>query len=492
MEAEIKVDLASKKIYRMSRFAILVPVVLSAFTHLWNPAGFPDIFYDEGVYMRRVMHVLEGAGPQEGTFYDHPYFGQVFLAAFLWATGYPDSLNPSPTSQAIATLYALPRIMMGILAVLDTFLLYKIAGKRYGSRVALVSSILFAVMPITWLTRRILLDSILLPFLLSSILFAMYVGDASGRKKVALILLSGAFLGTAIFTKVPIFVMMPLVGYLVYSGSAPNRPKMLALWIIPVLLIPMIWPAYSASMGQIDFWLRDVVWQTQRQSAGFASIVATFFLFDPVLLLLGAAGFVYAAIKREIFISLWIIPFIAFMATIGYVQYFYWIPVLPVFCIAAARLIERASAIKQRLPFAIVAGLAAFGLTCTMLLVTANVTSAQFEAAAFVAKHADENTTIVSSPAYSWIFMHVFEKEHSFNDYRDLLFYPVETDKMLLVSDQHFRFNIGAGKQLQEAYDNTESIATFRGNVTNYDLWRYPYTSMSANYEGSTVEIRAN
>ena len=65
--------------------------------------------------------------------------------------------------------------------------------------------------------------------------------------------------------------MMPLIGYLVYSGSSTSRSKMSALWIIPVLLIPMIWAAYSASMGQIDFWLRDVVWQTQRQSAGFAS-----------------------------------------------------------------------------------------------------------------------------------------------------------------------------------------------------------------------------
>ena len=30
--------------------------------------------------MRRAMHVLTGQGPQEeSTFYDHPYFGQLFL-----------------------------------------------------------------------------------------------------------------------------------------------------------------------------------------------------------------------------------------------------------------------------------------------------------------------------------------------------------------------------------------------------------------------------
>src|SRR5438093_4851653 len=107
--------------------------------------------------MRRAMHVLEGLGPQEGSFYDHPYFGQLLMAGFLGVTGYPGSLDPSATSQSIGALYTIPRILMGILAVADTFLIYKISEKRYGSRVALFSSVLFAVMPITWLTRRILL-----------------------------------------------------------------------------------------------------------------------------------------------------------------------------------------------------------------------------------------------------------------------------------------------------------------------------------------------
>jgi hypothetical protein len=471
--------------------AVLIPIVLSAFTHLWNPAGFPDIFYDEGVYMRRTMHVLEGLGPQEAFFYDHPYFGQILLAGFLGATGYPDSLDPSTTPQSIVALYLIPRILMGILAVVDTFLIYKISEKRYGKKVALISSILFAVMPITWLTRRILLDSILLPFLLASILFATYAaGSASGRKRTALVILSGVFLGTAIFTKIPIFIMIPLVGYLVYSGSAQNKPKMLGLWFIPVILMPMIWPAYSVSLGQFDFWLRDVVWQTQRQSAGLAAIVVSFFISDPVLLILGIAGFVYAAIRREIFILLWIVPFVAFLSAVGYVQYFYWIPVLPVFCIAAARLIEKIATIKPVLPFAAIAGLGIFGLVSSTLLITTDVTSAQFETVAFVAGYVDNDTTIAASPVYSWIFTYVFEKEHSFLDYRDLLFYPVETEKLLLVSDHHFRSNFGAGRQLEDAYNNTENIAVFEGNVKNYDLGRYPYTNMVANYEGDEIEIR--
>ena len=63
---------------------------------------------------------------------------------------------------------------MGLLAVVDTFLVYKISDRMYGRKVAFIASIFFAVMPMTWILRRILLDSILFPFLLSSIFFALY------------------------------------------------------------------------------------------------------------------------------------------------------------------------------------------------------------------------------------------------------------------------------------------------------------------------------
>lgn len=469
---------------------LLLPLALSTFTHLWNPAGFPDIFYDEGIYMRRAMHVMEGFDPQEETFYDHPYFGQIFLAGALSLVGYPGSLEPDADASSISALYAVPRVLMGLLAVADTFLVFKITEHKYGRRVALIAAVLFAVMPITWFTRRILLDSILLPFLLSSILFATYATSSSSRK-TALVLISGVFLGTAIFTKVPIFTMIPLVAYLVYSGGKENRLRNIGLWFIPVILIPLIWPAYSASQGHLDYWMRDVVWQTQRQGQGLGSIVATFFLFDPALLLLGGAGFIFAAVKKQAFILLWLVPFVALLSAIGYVQYFHWMPVLPVFCIAAAVLIEKAATIKSILPYIAIAGIGAFGLVSTSLLITADVTSAQFEAAAFAASYADDETTVAANPVYAWLFVYVFDREHAFSDYRDLLFHPVETEKLLLVSDNHFLENIGAGEQLQDAYDSTTSVAVFKGNVDRYNFNSYPYTNMLANYEGERVEIRA-
>ena len=164
---------------------LIIPLSLSAFTHMWNPVAFPAFHVDESHYMRRAMQVMQGLGPQESNAtydygYDHPYFGQIFLAAALSIVNYPYSINPSVSSQSIEMLYLVPRVLMGILAVVDTFLVYKIADARYNRKVAFISATLFAVMPASGLLRGIFLDSIALPFLLLSILFAIYYAKSSG------------------------------------------------------------------------------------------------------------------------------------------------------------------------------------------------------------------------------------------------------------------------------------------------------------------------
>jgi hypothetical protein len=456
---------------------------------LWNPAGFPDIFYDEGVYMRRAMHILEGLGPQEGTFYDHPYFGQLFLAGVLGAIGYPESIGPSPNAESVQELYAVPRIVMGLLAVADTFLLFKITEARYGRRVAIVASVLFAVMPISWITRRILLDSILLPFLLTSILFAIYARSENPGRASLMIAVSGVSLGIAVFTKVPMVMMIPLVGYLIYS-SGRDKARNIGLWLIPVILIPLIWPAYASSQGQFDFWIRDVIWQTQRQSAGFASMISSFFLSDPASFVLGFSGLIFAVIRRDVFLMLWLLPFIGFLSVIGYVQYFYWMPLLPALFVAAGLAIEKLAVRKVNLPYMLLACVATIGLVSTMTFITIDVTSAQFRAAAFVVNYAKDDITIASSPAYSWILIYVFEVDHTFLDYRDLLFYPVETERLVLVSDRHLETNLDAGHQIREAHEESRVIAKFEGEVSKYDTRIYPFTNLGWNFEGSAIEIK--
>ena len=503
--------LLSRQAYSVSMLLVLIPLALSAYTHLWNPVGFPNLFYDEGVYMRRAMHVMEGLGPQEAYYYDHPFFGQIFLGGMLTIIGYPESLNPSPDMQSIESLYQVPRILMGILAVIDTFLIYKISERMYNRNIALFASILFAVMPVAWFTRMILLDSILLPFLLFSIFLAVYATKSKSEKNNnnnnILIVLSGVFLGIAIFTKIPAFTMIPLVAFLIYRNN--NRSlKALGIWFVPVILIPLIWPAQSILAGAFTSWTNDVLWQINRENAGLPWIVFLLAITDPFIFAAGFGGLAYSFVRRDYFILLWILPFMAFLGVLGYTNFFYWIPILPALCIGAAKLlfdiIEKSKKISQKtLTVAILSSIVVFGLTSTTLLIVTDVTSAQIESAAYVARYLDQtedgaagNLTVVSNPIYSWIFKYVFDKDHIFSDYRDMLYSPVDTAKsrVLLIADPRFTLDIGNedNQLLHELYSNTSTIATFKGKVTNFDLGLYPYTSMIENYEGSEVAIRLN
>jgi hypothetical protein len=454
---------------------------------------------------------MEGLGPQEAYYYDHPFFGQIFLGGMLTIIGYPESLNPSPDVQSIDSLYQVPRILMGILAVIDTFLIYKISERMYNRNIALFASILFAVMPVAWFTRMILLDSILLPFLLFSIFLAVYATKSKSEKNNnnnnILIVLSGVFLGIAIFTKIPAFTMIPLVAFLIYRNN--NRSlKALGIWFVPVILIPLIWPAQSILAGAFTSWTNDVLWQINRENAGLPWIVFLLAITDPFIFAAGFGGLAYSFVRRDYFILLWILPFMAFLGVLGYTNFFYWIPILPALCIGAAKLlfdiIEKSKKITQKtLTVAILSSIVVFGLTSTTLLIVTDVTSAQIESAAYVARYLDQtedgaagNPTVVSNPIYSWIFKYVFDKEHVFSDYRDMLYSPVDTAKsrVLLIADPRFTLDIGNedNQLLHELYSNTSTIATFKGKVTNFDLGLYPYTSMIENYEGSEIAIRVN
>ncbi len=394
--------------------------------------------------MRRAMHVLNGLGPQEGTFYDHPFFGQTFLAGVFGAIGYPNSLHSSGDVNSIATLYTVPRIVMGLLAVADTFLIYKISDKRYGQKVALISAVLFSVMPISWIFRRILLDSILLPFLLLSILTALHAKDS--KHGTWLVLLSGICLGLAIFTKIPVFTVIPLVGGIVFFSNT-KRFKLLALWLVPVILIPLLWPVQSIETGQFNSWVHDVFYyQTHRGGgADLNSIAKSFAGIDPALFWIAAAGIGFAAIRRDYLILGWFVPFVVFLYFIGYSQYFYWIPVIPVMCIAAGVLIVKSF---EKIPrrkiskdgmLIFVLGVCAFGMIGLVQLITTDMTSAEYSATSFVVNQpASNDTTILASPTYSWIFSDVFHKHNVPQDYSQILAYPINTTKVVLVADPHY------------------------------------------------------
>ncbi|MCV0372214.1 MAG: glycosyltransferase family 39 protein [Nitrosarchaeum sp.] len=470
------------------KFAILIPLALASFVHLANPVGFPDIFFDEGVYMRRAMNMVETGSPQEGYLYDHPYFGQIVLAGILHVTGHPNSTSTDPES--LQNLYLTPRLFMGLVAIVSTFLVYHIAREKFGDSAALVSSVLFAVMPFTWIFGRILLDSILMPFLLASILCAIHFAKPHG--KMWLVPVSGILLGLAIFTKVPAFVFIPLVMWLVFQKR--RKIQDLLIWIMPVLLIPMLWPANAIMLDQFDLWVRDVMWQSQRNNS-IGDIVGAFLIIDPTLFVIGTAGVLYSAIKKNKFVLLWFAPFVAFLFMVGFKQYFHWIPVIPVLCMGAAVLLldlKKLRYFKSNTTHrGIIASVMVFGFASTVLIVTNDVSYNQFDALSYVIENHDGQSTILASPAYTWILNDVFDLDDVPIDYAMILFEPVRTESVTIIADPHFMLDRDRGVQMQKAYNNTQSVSYFEGIVDRYDTQIYPYTNLRLVNEGFNIDVRS-
>ena len=551
---------------------LALPLILSAYTHLWNPVGFPAIWVVEGQYMQRAMQVLEGEGLHEprsifAHFYDHPFFGQLFLAGMLAATDYPPvhSSDVSISVNSIEALYIVPKLFMGLLAVIDTFLVYRIAGYRYNNTVAFIAAVLFAVMPITWVLRKILLEPILLPFLLLSILFALYKKDNNihfesngvnrnnwrskiqNQSIILPVLLSGIFLGLSIFTKVPAFAMIPLVGYLICISTNTNQSNMkknngyrrichfkkLGIWFIPVILIPLIWPIYSLLIGEFDLWLKDMIWNTQRDynydnwpiGSSLVNSLVYIFQIDPIIFLLGCASIVFSYIKRDHFILLWIFPLLIFLFVIDFVSFFHLILLLPVICISAARLIvdlsNKVKKIKfQRiLPIAVISIVGIFGLVSITILITSNVNSSYFDVYAFVVQYLvnhnqlgknKEYETIESenedklimlgrhwTMGYIWIPKHVFDINIDFKRIEQVndIPAPAATDKILLIVDNQVKNSLSdrdtSNIQKYYYYYTITPTATFQDKSIKYDTSNYPYASMSVNRDIRWVQIRS-
>lgn len=483
------------------------------FTYLWNPLGVIPLRYDEATYIGRAIHVLATQDPQESTRYDHPYFGQLFLAGLLKIIDYPNSLHPSAQGDVLNTvkmLWFVPRLFIGIIGVIDTFLVYKISERLYNTKIAFIAAILFAVMPIFFL-RSIFLESLQLPFLLSSILFAVNVKDSATinkkTKNVSMILLSGICMGLAIFTKIPVFMMIPLVGYLIFTNN--KNIKGVGLWFIPVILIPLIWPAYATVNGELENWWHGIYYQTHTQAISASdtgldlpdsfskSIVKNFFQ-APILLVLGLLGLGFAAIKKDFFLLLWMIPFLVFLYFIGLVREFHLIPVLPALCISAARLIaDLIGVVKNRkvrniLSISIISGIVILGFITSVMPLIKTDNDVRFARVAFVLRYLEENKneniTTISNHVYSWIPRYVFQLGSEYLIPELGIEQSPQNEKVIMVVDGIFRYVLSTddavGKHLTNIYNeySKPGSTTVESDRLNKIIISHPWPSDSKHY----------
>jgi hypothetical protein len=534
---------------RRSLVFILIPLVLSAYTHLWNPTGFPSIHTDEGHYLRKAISTEIGQGLQPQDRYRAPYFGQIFLAGIFSIIGFPN-VETLGEKNPVEQLYLVPRVIMGVLAVFDTFLLYRITEYRYGRNVAIIASILFAVMPFTWMIRRIFLETIQLPFILTSILLILNLGRARQLQSSSLsqpqskpqkdmeqpgqlqknqqqqqieqtqkqayqseytkltLIISGIFLGLAIFTKIPAFTMIPLGIIMVYMVTRKKRYAI--VWLLPVLLVPMLWPIHATLSGDMNDWIDGVRYQVSRDRP-LINTINTFFQIDPVLFILGLGGLVYSAIKKDYFLLLWAIPIFVFLQTIGYVSSFHLILLLPPFCIAGATMIEKIGnnivnvRLRNMLPYIRIAVIGIFGICSITMLITLNMNSTYYQALAFLLSNLpDSNSnatsispadrvTLIGNPQYFWIPEFVFNKTFDAKNFYSKT--PFKTDKYMMIVDTGFVriLNGDNSSRLNLAYNATHNLARFEQNITGgIDINKYPFTNLRLSPETRFIELRAN
>jgi hypothetical protein len=486
-------------------FCFTLPLILAAFTYLWNSADYPSgPSNDEGIYIRRAMHVLSGFGPQEALLYDHPYFAQLFMAGVFYIINYPTVLNPTVDSvESIKMIFQVPRIIMAAIALVDTALVYLISKYWYNNRtIAIAASTFFAVMPFADPIRRVLLESVQLPFFLLSILFAVCSKKISvtsssniDKRQVFFVMLSGVFLGLAIFTKIPIFTMIPLIVFIIYKNS--KIKKILILWVMPVIIIPLLWPAYALYKSQLNLWFDGIHFQTHRGVQTMFDIIKYHFQNDPVLLSLGLIGIAFSVIKKDSFILIWTVPFIVFLYFVGFVSYWHIVPLVPLFCIAASSLIYNISQlihyrnIQKALPFVLLLGISIYSIYAYgAVIMTSNNNSAHYHAVAFIVKYLNDNAHdetgnndkifLISNPFYSWIPKYVFNLDnYQAVDYLDNVSIKAKKVLMLLDSswEQRAKNNM-LGDKMTENYKeySKNKIAAFgESGPDNYSVSIYAY-----------------
>jgi hypothetical protein len=266
-------------------------------------------------------------------------------------------------------------------------------------------------------------------------------------------------------------------------------------------------------IGEFDQWKNGVLWQTsERPSRPLIGTLNTFFKMDPVLFVLSMAGLIFAAVKRDFFLLLWVIPFLIFLYVIDYVSSFHLIPLLPAFSIAASRFIVeitnkiiKKNMFQQILPIAVISGIIIFGLISTTMLITTNVNSSVYKALAVIVqklpdKDDTNNTasvTLVAAPTYFWLPRYAFDK--AFEEKSYFSGKPLENERYIVIADRGLtRIMSGADNRppnplMQYLYENSQTIArVIPDDQTKYNVKNYPYANMLQNPRSTEIEIRSN
>ncbi len=251
------------------------------------------------------------------------------------------------------------RLVSVIFAILSLIIVFKISNKMYGQKTALISTILFGVMPgFVWLSRVAMIETMLVFFFTTSMYF--FFNWMSFHKNKDLIL-SGLILGVGFLVKYQMIIAgLIMLTSIFMLGRNYLKTKLsripLLLLAVALVVIPWIFISYQIyTSGMLDQWIYAIGIGNPEKSLYSVRFPTPIFYFiemtwpyenvHPIslfLYLIGLGGLGLFSLRRKFedkFLLIWFGVVFTFFTIIANKHWRYVIPLFPILAISASNLI---------------------------------------------------------------------------------------------------------------------------------------------------------
>lgn len=347
----------AKKIETYSLLAILLLALIAFGLRVWGSSwGLPDLYHpDEDKIVSRALSF--GKGDFNPHYFGWPSF-QMYVMFFIygcyftggWLLGQFATPEDFITAFAVdpSLFYLFGRWLSALLGSLTVGITYVVGHRLYGRQVGLTAAIFLAVNYLHIKDSHYITPDVPVTFMVvAAFWFAAKIAtDASVIAYIG----AGILTGLAISVKYPAFlVALPvLAAHLIAVRTGTARLLSGRAWL-GAALIPLGFVAGTPySLLDFNSFLIDL-WHQKLHTSNplpMAERAATLFWSNPLpalglgIYLFSLAGLFLAIFRRgwrDTLVLSFLVPYLAFLFFMGGLQYRYLMPVLPFFCVFAAR-----------------------------------------------------------------------------------------------------------------------------------------------------------
>ena len=335
------------------RLAFLIFAVVFAFFMLLN-LSFMAIQWDE------ITHLNGGLLLLRGRYQDYFAFNAFYPPMF-------DIITAGFFSIGGVSVFA-GRLVSVTFALLSLWIVFETANRMYGPKIALISSVLFGVMPgFFWLSRAAMIETMLV-FFFTVTMFFFFNWIRTHRNRD--LILSGLTLGIGVLVKYQMLVagiiMIASIFILSRDYLKAKLSKMpLLIVAVALVVIPWIFISYQIyASGMLDQWIYALSIGNPEKSLYSTRFPLPIFYFiemtwpysnvHPISLflyivgLLGLGLFAWRRKTEDKFLLTWFFIVFVFFTLIANKQWRYVMPLFPILAISAASLIVFAYAKAEK------------------------------------------------------------------------------------------------------------------------------------------------